>query len=1033
MPSRSTDGLDLTAVRARLAGARGPRYWRCLEELAETPEFQEYLRREFPSDEYWTDPASRRTFLRLMGASLAMAGIGVSGCSSAPPEKIVPYVRAPEELVPGRPLWYASAVGLGGYATGVLVESHMGRPTFVAGNEKHPASLGAIDPLAQASVLGLYDPDRSQVVMEGVKIGTWDAFLLKAVEALDAQRSKQGEGLRILTETVTSPTLARQIRALKETFPKMVWHQYEPVNRDNARAGARLVYGEDVATRYQLDKANVIVALDADPLGTGPGRLRYARDFAARREPGGSGINRLYAVEASPSVTGAMADHRLAIPAHQVAGFAHALAKTLGVEVPPPPGGAVSEREGKWIAALARDLQNLKNQGASVVIAGEGQPPVVHALVHAINQVLGNVGKTVIHTAPIEEEPVQQSDSLRTLVRALDAVQVDALFILGGNPVYTAPVDFTFAARLKKAKFSVHLSLYNDETSAACHWHVPMAHELETWGDLRAFDGTATIQQPLIAPLYGGRSTCELIAAFMKGVNRTGYELVRETWKTTWGEQDFETRWRTAVHDGIVAGSERPAKEVALKENPPAPVPAPASAGLELVIRPDPTIWDGRFANNGWLQELPKPWTKLTWDNAALVSVKTAERLGLETSELTGRCTLVDLRHGDYSVLAPVWVTPGHADDSVTVHLGYGRTRVGRVGNGAGFNAFLLRTSNAPDLVKGLEITRTGDTFPMATTQHHHSMEGRDFVRVATLGAGNTLHFEHHEHEQEPGPEETLYPGYPEEVVGRDPRQKVPEGRQGSLPVLTEHDTTGYAWGMVVNLNTCIGCNACVTACQAENNIVVVGKDQVIRGREMHWMSIDRYFHGNLDEPEVLHQPRLCMHCENAPCELVCPVAATVHDAEGINNMVYNRCVGTRYCGNNCPYKVRRFNFYQFADLHSPTEALLHNPDVSVRARGVMEKCSFCIQRINQARYTAEKEDRRIRDGEIITACQGACPTRAITFGDINDPNSQVARLKATERNYGMLAELNTRPRVSYLAKLRNPNPEIEPEPRDGV
>ncbi len=444
MPSRSTDGLDLTAVRARLAGARGPRYWRCLEELAETPEFQEYLRREFPSDEYWTDPASRRTFLRLMGASLALAGIGVGGCSSAPPEKIVPYVRAPEELVPGKPLWYASAVGLGGYATGVLVESHMGRPTFVAGNEKHPDSLGAVDPFAQASVLALYDPDRSQVVThsapEGKKIGTWDTFHVRAIQALDAQRPKKGEGLRILTETVTSPTLARQIRALNEAFPKMVWHQYEPVNRDNSRAGARLAYGEDVATRYQLDKANVIVALDADPLATGPGRLRYARDFAARREPGASGINRLYAVEASPSVTGAMADHRLAIPAHRVAGFAHALAKTLGVEVPPPPGGAVSEREGKWIAALARDLQNMKNHGASVVMAGEAQPPVVHALAHAMNQLLGNVGKTVIHTAPIEEEPVQQGDSLRALVRALDSGQVDVLFILGGNPVYTAPV-----------------------------------------------------------------------------------------------------------------------------------------------------------------------------------------------------------------------------------------------------------------------------------------------------------------------------------------------------------------------------------------------------------------------------------------------------------------------------------------------------------------------------------------------------------------------------------------------------------------
>ncbi len=580
-----------------------------------------------------------------------------------------------------------------------------------------------------------------------------------------------------------------------------------------------------------------------------------------------------------------------------------------------------------------------------------------------------------------------------------------------------------------------------------CGWHVPEAHALEAWGDVRASDGTATIQQPLISPLYGGRSAAELLAALLRHPIQTGYEIVRETWKTTWGEPDFETRWRTAVHDGIVAGSERPAREVALKENPPAPVPAPASGGLELVIRPDPTIWDGRFANIGWLQELPKPWTKLTWDNAALVSVKTAERLGLETDELTGRCTRVELRHGDYSVVAPVWVTPGQADDSVTVHLGYGRTRAGRVGNGLGFNAYPLRSPVfSPGFVAGLEVVKTGKTYKLATTQLHRIVESleesnaesraaekRGMVRVATLAdflkepdfAQATDRAQEAEFHEKIPRQETLYPPI-----------RGSTSRLSDVGTGDENRETNYAWGMAVNLNACIGCNACVTACQAENNIVVVGKDEVIRGREMHWMSIDRYFHtphGNLDEPEVLHQPRLCMHCENAPCELVCPVAATVHDAEGINNMVYNRCVGTRYCGNNCPYKVRRFNFYQFADLHSPTESLLHNPDVSVRARGVMEKCSFCIQRINQARYTAEKDGRRIRDGDVVTACQGACPTRAITFGDLNDPSSQVARLKATERNYGMLAELNTRPRVSYLAKLRNPNPEIEPEPRDGV
>ena len=608
--------------------------------------------------------------------------------------------------------------------------------------------------------------------------------------------------------------------------------------------------------------------------------------------------------------------------------------------------------------------------------------------------------------------------------------------ILGGNPVYNAPADFGFADRLAKAGLSAHLSLYHDETSALCHWHVPLAHELETWGDQRAFDGTVTIQQPLIAPLYGGRSAYELLAALMKDPNRAGYEIVRETWKQNWGEKDFETRWRTAVHDGVVAGSEEPVKAVALKaEGAPSPVPSAAGAradALEVVFKPDPTVWDGRFANNGWLQELPKPWTKLTWDNAALMSPRTAERLGLTIRADPREGDLVVLKIGELGVRAPVWIAPGHAENSVTVHLGGGRTRAGRVGDGAGFNAYAIRTSGASGFANGLEVVKTGETYPLATTQHHHSLEGRDLYRMATLDDFIKRPGFVHEHHEEPGPGETLYTGFKEEVVGRAPRAAKVEPRPEALPILTTEGPV-HAWGMAVNLNTCIGCNACVTACQAENNIPIVGKDQVARGRAMHWINIDRYFEGGPDDPNVYHQPRLCMHCENAPCEVVCPVGATVHDSEGINNMVYNRCVGTRYCGNNCPYKVRRFNFYQYADLKLPNPALLHNPDVTVRARGVMEKCSFCLQRINAARYEAEKQGRPIRDGEVVTACQGACPTRAITFGDMNDPNSLVSKVKADERNYGMLAELNTRPRVTYLAKLRNPNPEIEAESRDGV
>ncbi len=1049
-PRKSND-LDLTALRARLAGESGPRYWRGLEELAETEEFQEFLHREFPENaSEWTDPASRRTFLKLMGASLALAGVG--GCSHQPIEKVVPYVRMPEEIVPGKPLKYATAVTLGGFGIGVVAESHMGRPTMLEGNGLHPDSLGAMNPFAQAALLTLYDPDRSQVVThsapEGREINTWDSFFTKAIQALDARRTKKGEGVRVLTETVTSPTLARMLRALFSEFPEAKWHQYEPCHRDSARLGARLAFGEDVETRYHFDKANVILALDADFLTGCPGHLRHARDFGARREPNApGGMNRLYSVEPSPTVTGAMADHRLPLRARDIAGFAQEVARKLEVKFTSDLPATIDPERSHWVDALVGDLQQRKNKGASLVVAGDGQPPAVHALAHALNQALGNVGKTVVYTAPVEAQPVDQGQSIRDLYDALGKENgkegaVEVLLILGGNPVFGAPADCPeFTERLAKVPLSAHLGQYEDETSAACVWHVPEAHELEAWGDVRGCDGTATIQQPLIAPLYGGRSASELIAALMRNTSRSGYDIVRDTWKGHKKGEDFETFWRKSVHDGVVAETTVPIKQVTVKDNLRLTGAAPkasGSGGLELVFRPDPTVWDGRYANNGWLQELPKPLTKLTWDNVALLSPKLAERRQLASSDL------VDLDLGGGRTLrAPVWVLPGQAEESVTVHLGYGRTQAGRVGNGMGFNAYPLRSSLAPGFVAGLAVKKVGEKYLLATTQLHRIVESleesnaesraaerRGIVRVATLAD----FLQNPKFAQEPDRRHEV------EFHEGSPRQDTlyPPIR-GSTSRLTDVGTgdegheTNYAWGMAVNLNTCIGCNACVTACQAENNIPVVGKEQVYRGREMHWMDIDRYYHGSLDNPETYHQPRLCMHCEKAPCELVCPVAATVHDSEGLNVMVYNRCVGTRYCGNNCPYKVRHFNFLQYSDQKTPSLKLLNNPDVTVRARGVMEKCTYCVQRINQARYTAEEQHRPIQDGEFQTACQAACPTRAIVFGNVNDPNSAVSKLKADPRNYGMLAELNTRPRTSYVAKLRNPNPEIETEPRDGV
>jgi molybdopterin-containing oxidoreductase family iron-sulfur binding subunit len=1004
---RSATALDLAALRARLATARGPQYWRSLEELAASPAFEEVLHREFPQQAAeWHDPISRRRFLQLMAASLALAG--VTACTRQPAEKIVPYVRAPEQLVPGRPLFFATAIPFGGIAQGVLVESHMGRPTKIEGNPKHPASLGATHAFTQASILTLYDPDRSQVVINVGRISAWGAFFAAVSPPLEAQRLRKGRGLRLLTETVTSPTQAHQLQTLLDVFPEATWHQYEPINRDQLYAGARLALGAEVETHYRFDRAQVVLALDADFLSYGPASVRYARDFASRRRvrDGQTAMNRLYAVESTPSNTGASADHRLSLRPQEIIDLALAVAQELGA-LDGAGAASAARTQGsaaiaRWLKAVVSDLRG--NRGAGIVIAGDQQPPLVHALGHAMNHVLGNVGTTVQYTDPVEARRVDQMASLRELVADMEAGEVDLLVIIGANPVYTAPADLHFAERMSKVKLRIHQGVYEDETAALCHWHIPATHALEAWGDVRAFEGTVTIMQPLIAPLYGGKSVHELLAALMGQSERTNYAIVRDYWRRQIPPEDFEPFWRTALHEGLIAHTALPQRTVVYRgltiDGPqsPASIPEPQSA-LALVVRPDPTLWDGGFANNGWLQELPKPLTKLTWDNAALLSPATAERLGVSNEDV------VELRYQGGTVRAPVCLMPGQAEDVVTVHLGHGRRRSGRVGDGIGFNAYLLRLSSAPWGGAGLELRPTGEQHPLASTQHHHSMEGRHLVRAGTLAQ---------------------YLAHPEFIhdMGHDP--------PADLTLYPPHAYEGYAWGMAIDLNACIGCNACVIACQAENNIPIVGKTEVARGRAMHWLRIDRYYKGDLDTPEIYHQPVLCMHCENAPCEVVCPVAATVHDDEGLNVMVYNRCVGTRYCSNNCPYKVRRFNFLQYTDDRTPVLKLLRNPDVTVRTRGVMEKCTYCVQRISAARITAEKAQRPIRDGEVVTACQASCPTEAIIFGNLNDPHSRVAKLKATPLNYGLLTELNTRPRTTYLARLRNPHPDLAPNEEPG-
>ena len=1063
-----------------VASGGGKEYWRSLEELADSPEFHEFVLREYPQQaEEWNDPVERRTFLKLMGASLALAGL--SGCVIQPPEKIVPYVNQPEEEVPGKPLYFATAFSLGGIATPLLARSNEGRPTKLEGNPDHPNNRNsdpndrgssATDIFAQASLLTLYDPDRAQTLSFREEIRPWSTFVSEIRQTLNGPdgksglRAKQGAGLRILSETITSPTLAAQLRGILADLPQAKWHQYEPTNRDNARAGAMMAFGQPVNTIYDFSKADCVLSVGSDFLACLPGSLRYARDFAAKRRvtKEREEMSRLYVIESTPTTTGASADHRLSVKPSEMMIIAQAIAadvpssspaavwqKPVGEPVPGNEGAFAAgsptqidpQRVMSWIAKVADDLE--RHKGASIVIAGDDQPPIVHALAHAMNDALGNVGKTVFYTDPIEANSVDQTQSLRELVNDIDAGQVELLLMLGGNPVYNTPLDFKLdLGRLSRVKLRVHLSQLKDETSELCHWHVPEAHYLESWTDTRSFDGTATIVQPLIAPLFEGKTAHEVIAVLTDNYDQKPYDIVREYWQaqplaaggataastTSGGDPaataaatpspaptDFESWWRKCVHDGFVPNTALPVKTFGrqaggLSQSNANQTPAPASQ-FELVFRTDPTIYDGRFANNGWLQELPKPLTKITWDNAALISPNTAQQLGI-TSTLgrKGGDIYVDQLKLDYSgrsMTVPTWIMPGQPDGVITIHLGYGRKRAGRIGTKQGFDAYYLRTSNAPWYGTGLQVSKAPGVYQLACTQTHFNMEGRDLLRSGSL--------EDYLKEKEHLREEQIH----EDHELRE-RSMYPE-----FNYKDQGNGLNYAWGMAIDLNSCVGCNACVVACQSENNIPIVGKEQIVRSREMHWLRVDTYFKGDANNPEgPFFQPVPCMHCENAPCEPVCPVHATAHSAEGLNDMVYNRCVGTRYCSNNCPYKVRRFNFLLYQDWEQPLYQLMRNPEVTVRSRGVMEKCTYCVQRIQTAKIDAELEGRPVRDGEIVTACQSVCPTQAIVFGNINDPNSRVSRLKEEARNYSLLAELNTRPRTTYLSALRNPNKEIE-------
>jgi Fe-S-cluster-containing dehydrogenase component len=916
---------------------------------------------------------TRRRAMGLMAASLALAG---SGCSRPPTERIYPWVQMPEARAEGAPLYYASAMVRDGHALGVLVGTQQGRPIKIEGNPLHPSSNGATDVFAQASVLELWDPDRSNVVMQRLAGGerrdasapsSWQAFEAQWRRVAPSLAAQQGEGLRLLTGPVSSPTLRAQLAALLQRYPRARWHQQTPPHEEAARRGAVLTFGRPVQTVLHPQRAACIVALASDPFSDGPGAVRFAAEWSQQRRNADAAA--LYAAEATPGLFGARADRRVALPPERIDRLiARVAAQLLDGAAPGGPAEGLAAFEAELIAALRAAGP------ATLIVPGASLSPASHALVHAIHERLGATNRTIDAIEPLAIAP--DAATIEALAQEMHAGAVRALFVLDGNPVYDTPGALAFAAALAKVPFSVHCGLYRDETALACAWHLPLSHDYERWSDALAHDGTACIVQPAIAPLYDSRSLHEVVALMAADDVRDGYRLVQRQWRAR-GGADFDALWRESLRRGAIEGTAAtplrlpPARVTAAA---PEPVTASAQDGmLSAIFAPDPSVHDGRFANIGWLQELPRPFTKLTWDNAATIGPGTAKSIGLATGDI------VRIEAAGRRIDAPVWVLAAHAEDAVTLPLGYGRSHAGRVGNGVGFDAYALLPVAGQAALR-VSLRALGRRHDFAITQHFMDPSGREPARVVAPGERAEADLTH----------PSLYPDFP---------------------------STEHAWAMSIDLDACIGCNACTIACQAENNIPVVGKEEVARGRAMHWIRVDRY-----ESEKVagsLFQPVPCMHCEKAPCELVCPVGATMHDSEGLNVQVYNRCIGTRFCSNNCPYKVRRFNFLQYSDETTETLKGQKNPNVTVRQRGVMEKCTYCLQRVARARQHAEATGTPLADGDVVTACQAVCPTSAIQFGDLNDRQSLVARLRQSPRHYALLGELDTRPRTTYLARVQ--------------
>jgi MoCo/4Fe-4S cofactor protein with predicted Tat translocation signal len=1049
--------MTLAEVRAKLDGKSGKRYWKSLDELADTPAFQELMQEEFPrqaSAGEWVDSVSRRGFLKVMGASFALAGL--AGCTKQPDEPIFPYVKQPEDLVLGKPMYFATAHPFPTGAIPVLVKSDAFRPIKLEGNPEHPIAKGKSDAFTQASLLDLYDPDRSQFPRFRGEQADFDKFQEGFAKAVAA--TKTGEGVVFLSETITSPTLAGQWKQVQAKYPQAKLVQYEPVNNDAGRAASKAAFGDYYDTQYKLEDADVILALDADFLGGigFPGFLPMSAAWAARhRFDKDKPMNRLYAVETMPTVTGFKAEHRLALKPSEIDQFANALA-----------GGnsTLSNPEAqKFLSVVMADIK--KSGGRFAVVVGPGSSQAAHAAALTLNAAQGAVGKTVFYTETVAPMPSEHAADIKALVADMNAGKVQWLVMLGVNPLYNAPADLNFEDAFNKVPNSVHLGSHVDETGFYSTWHINKAHYLESWTDARAYDGTISIVQPMIEPLYAGKSAHDVFQTLLDP-SVSAYNVVltnAKTYLTGGGAaasgaaapsaaaagSPFELAWRKALHDGWVANTAFAPKTLGAPKSG-AMTPAVAVSGIEISFKPDSSLYDGRYGNNGWLQELPKQVTSMSWDNAALMNMDLMGKLGIEENEA------IELTLNGRKIITPVLMSPGHPNDAVTVHLGLGRrAEAGRVGAGVGFNAYALRTADQQLSASGLTIARGKGLYDLCVTKVHniehrgayaqrdlehpesdkdgtYSMAGheameRSIIRYATYSeAMKNPDFAHLGTKDS---NDTLV-----NKVGYNPQgEEVPHEdsffpdnwRYDHIEEVSAGKVLQNKWGMSIDLNSCVGCNACIVSCYAENNIAVVGREQTKIGRIMQWIRVDTYFEGDLHAPVAHFQPMLCQHCESAGCEQVCPVGATVHTPEGINTMVYNRCVGTRYCSNNCPYKVRRFNFLLYSDYDTESLKFMRNPDVTVRSRGVMEKCSYCIQRIEAVKIEADKNNRAIEDGEILTACQQACPTDAIVFGNMNDPKSRVVQRKAEERDYQVLADLNYRPRTTYTAGVINPNAEL--------